>query len=83
MKTIDFALPAELYASQGRSTSRRPVTYRRFTDTALAIQFAMESLPAGMLPGTVVETGDDRLEAADIRQLYESEGYPLNRRPTE
>jgi hypothetical protein len=73
--------PAEVYACKSRGSSPRPVTYRRFSNCAEAIRFAIEELPADVLFGTVIEANERRLDAAAIRKLYESGAYPLLRRP--
>jgi hypothetical protein len=79
METFDYASPAEIYASKGRGASKRPMSYRRFDTSAEAIRYAVEVLAPDMQFGTVMETGDDRFVAADIRRLYEAPGYPLQR----
>lgn len=80
MKSFDYTLPAELFASRGRGATRRPMTYHRFPSAAQAICYAMETLPEQLLFGTVLETEDERLNAAEIRSLYESPDYPLTRK---
>lgn len=42
----------------------------------------MEELPSEVLFGTVLEVNEQRFDAAQIRQLYESKAYPLQRRDT-
>jgi hypothetical protein len=79
MEIVDFSAPAEVYASRGRGVAKRPVTFHRFPTAAAAIQFVIEKLPAEMLIGTVIEIGDDRYESKDIRRLYDSADYPLER----
>jgi len=71
--------PAEVYATDGKRTARRPVSYRRFANSAEAIRFAVEQLPQIMQRGTVMEVGEERYEFTDIRALYESDRYPLQR----
>jgi hypothetical protein len=79
MEQFDYTQPAELYASASRKSTRRPVMYHRFDSAAEAIRFALERLPGELLTGAVLEVGDDRLEAQDIKTLYESESFPLPR----
>lgn len=79
MTGFDYMQPAELYASVSKKASRRPIQYRRFPSAAEAIRYALEQLPQDMLNGAVLEVGDERLEAAEIRRLYESEAFPLRR----
>jgi hypothetical protein len=80
MNGFDYQAPAELFARAGRGARSRPVTYRRFDSGAEAIQFAIEKLTAEALLGTVVESDEERYEAAQIRALYDSRAYPLKRR---
>jgi hypothetical protein len=79
MAAFDFTAPAEIFATKSRGASRRPMTYHRFPTGAEAVRFAIEELPADMLFGTVMEVGDARFGAEDIRQIYESSDYPFQR----
>jgi len=80
MNDFDYAAPAEVFACRSRGASPRPVTYRRFDSGAEAIRFAIEELPSEVLFGTVIEVNEERFEAADIRRLYDSGAYPLQRK---
>jgi hypothetical protein len=80
MNDFDYAAPAEVFACRSRGSSPRPVTYRRFESGAEAIRFAIEELPSDVLFGTVLEVNEERFDAAQIRKLYESKAYPLQRR---
>ncbi len=80
MNNFDYAAPAEVFACRSRGSSPRPVTYRRFDSGAEAIRFAIEELPSDVLFGTVLEVNEERFDAAQIRKLYESNAYPLQRR---
>jgi len=79
MNEFDYGAPAEIFACKSRGASPRPVTYRRFASGAEAVRFAIEELPANVLFGTVLETNDHRYDAKQIRNLYDSERYPLQR----
>ena len=83
MDTFDYRIPAEVYASRGRGAAKRPMTFYRFGSAAEAIQFVMEKLPVEMLHGTVMEIGEERFIGADIKRLYGSLDYPLERAETE
>ncbi len=74
-----FGEPAEIYSTSGMGARKRPMSYRRFNNSAEAIRFVIEGLPQLVQRGTVMEVGDDRYELSDIRALYDSESYPLER----
>jgi len=81
MGDFDYDAPAEVYTSTGRGAQKNPVMYRRFERSADAIRFAIEELPHALQRGTVMEIDDERFEFAQIRDLYDSDRYPLSRRP--
>jgi hypothetical protein len=58
---------------------RGALGYKRFRTAAGAIRFAIEQLPKKLLLGASLEVGDERYNEAEIRQLYDSEAYPLKR----
>ena len=82
MDTVNYNAEAELFPPRPprrRSSSRSPVDYKRFKSAAEAIRFAMEELPSELLLGAYLEVEEDRFDGSAIRQLYESEAYPLRR----
>jgi hypothetical protein len=79
MDEFDFQVPAEVYASRGRGTAKRPMTFYRFASAAEAIRFVMEKLPVEMLHGTIMEIGEERFIGNYIKRLYGSDQYPLAR----
>lgn len=81
MVNFDYDAPAEVYMTNSWSTQARPVTYRRFDRSAEAIRFAIEELTERMQRGIAMEVGDERFELEQILKLYDSEQYPLPRRP--
>jgi hypothetical protein len=56
------------------------VTYRRFSSGAEAIRFTIEDLSSAELKGTVLEVNERRFDAIEIRGLYDSDAYPLERK---
>jgi hypothetical protein len=76
MDRFDYNAPADLFPARSR-TGHRPVGYRRFNTAAEAIQYAVEQIPSKFLDGTILETGDERLDGLRIRSLYDSKSYPL------
>jgi len=79
MATVNYNAEAELFRPRRRSFSRGPVGYKRFKSAAEAIRYAMEELPPELLLGAYLEVEEDRFDGPAIRQLYESEAYPLQR----
>jgi len=80
MVSFDYSAEAELFPLiRGRFT-RGPVGYKRFTSAAEAIRFAVEELPPDLLRGAYLEVAEERFDRSGIRQLYESDTYPLVRR---
>jgi hypothetical protein len=79
MAEFDYDAPAELFATRKRLPQHRRFGYRRFARAADAIRFAMEDMPSECLVGAFLEVDEKRYSSDDIRRLYESAEYPLNR----
>jgi len=77
---FDYAAEAEMFSPMSRKARRQPLGYRRFARAAEAIRFAIEELSPQLLVGTYLEVAEHRYEGQQIRRLYESTGYPLDRR---
>ena len=78
--SINYAAPAELFPS--RRYAKSLARYRRFSNAAEAIRYAVEEMPAAWLIGTFLDIDGKRYEGRAIRALYEAEGYPLERAKT-
>ena len=65
-----------------RKGGPRQLRYRRFATAAEAIRFAVEELPAVRALGAWMQVGDQRFDGDDIQRLYDSNDYPLQRRPS-
>ena len=78
MTKFDYGAPAELFPSRNRKI-KQLVKYRRFDRAADAIRFAMEELSPTLLLGACIEIDEVRLGHQDIRDLYESADYPLEK----
>jgi hypothetical protein len=81
MTKFDYAIPAELFMAKRRGGARQPLGYRRFASAAEAIRFAIEESPAVRTMGAWMQVGDERFDCDDIQRLYDSDDYPLRRRP--
>jgi len=77
---FDYNASAELFATRRRVPRRQPLGYKRFTQAAQAIRFAIEDLAPELLVGAYLEVDERRYSSDDIRRLYENTGYPLTRR---
>jgi Arc/MetJ-type ribon-helix-helix transcriptional regulator len=71
---------AELFPARHRRRRREPVGYGRFARAADAIRFAIEELPAELLPDACLEVDEKVFDRDGIRRLYDSNEYPLARR---
>ena len=60
---------------------RQRLRYRRFATAAEAIRFAVEELVRAL--GAWMQVGDQRFDGDDIQRLYDSDDFPLQRRPSE
>jgi hypothetical protein len=80
MDDFNYASPGELYYPKP-SALRHPhgVNFRRFRTAAEAIRFAIENIPAPFLQGCFMEVDGQRYAANQLRELYESAEYPLQR----
>jgi len=80
MTVFDYECSAELFTTGRRLPRRQPFGYKRFSQAAEAIRFAMEELPPEYLVRALLEVEGRRYGSEDIRRLYEQAEYPLARR---
>src|SRR5258708_24529031 len=71
----------ELVPGAIRKKKRAGFADRRFGTAAEAVRFAIEELPADSLNGAYLQVEEARFDQSGIRTLYESEAFPLTRRP--
>jgi hypothetical protein len=76
---FNYTAPAELFTPTRKPGRGKPIGYRRFNTAAEAIRFAIEEFPPISNFGPWMQVGDERFNGEEIRQLYESRGYPLAR----
>jgi hypothetical protein len=79
MQNVRYAQPAELYLGRD-SKIARGLAFKRFSNAAEAIQYAVEETSERSLRGSILEVGEARYSGAEIVQLYANEDYPLPRR---
>jgi len=75
---FNFNSPAELFPSRSKK-GRGHVTYRRFDTAAEALRFAVEVMPPAALLGAYLEVDEKRFGLNEMRALYDSDAYPLER----
>src|SRR5258708_18393556 len=81
MASFSFNTAAELFPAAIRKKKRAGFAYRRFGTAAEAVRFAIEELPVDSLNGAYLPVDEARLDQSGIRTLYESQDFPLARRP--
>jgi len=88
MATFDYGTVAKLFPTKNdaelpaksRRLRRQPDGYGRFARAADAIRFAIEELRPDLLPYVCLEVNEAIFDRDGIRQLYDSDDYPLVRR---
>ena len=82
MTLFDYSAEAELFFVRHKSYRRQPLGYKRFTQAALAVRFAIEEVRPELLLGAYLEVDEARYDCDGIRRLYDSADYPLPRHAT-
>jgi hypothetical protein len=80
MAQFDYDAEAELFPTRRRPPGGERFKYKRFSQAAQAVRFAIEDLPPQSLVGAFLEVDEQRYGSDEIRRLYESTEYPLSRR---
>ena len=80
MGEFNYCAEAELFFVGRKSARRQPVGYKRFSQAADAVRFAIEEVRPELLLGAYLEVDEARYDHDGIRRLYESADYPLPRR---
>lgn len=72
---FDYDEPADLYfpVQVGRKGG---LDYRRFPSAALALVYAMETLPAAKLGSATLEVDGERYDSIAMRRLFTAPGFP-------
>src|ERR1700741_1369075 len=81
LRPFNFNTSADLFPAAIRKKKRAGFAYRRFGTAAEAVRFAIEELPADSLNGAYLQVDEARFDQVGIRSLYESQDFPLERRP--
>lgn len=79
MPTIDFTASAELFPARSWKARSHGISYKRFSDAAEAVRYAIEELPPECLLGTYLEVEEERFDSRGIRRLYDSAAFPRAR----
>ena len=81
MRPFSYNTSAELFPAAIRKKKRAGFAYRRFGTAAEAVRFAIEECRRTSLNGAYLQVEEARFDQSGIRSLYESEAFPLARRP--
>lgn len=76
METFDLEIPADVFVGPIRRSGRQPMVYLRFATGAAAIRHVIEAVKTDYLLWASIETDEGRIEAADIKALYDCADFP-------
>lgn len=77
---FDYGAPAGVFTQMRYGRRGSGAKYRRFDTAAEAIRYAVEEVPAPLLPGITMEVGDETLDHLAILRLYEDPRFPAARK---
>ncbi len=77
---FDYSEPAELFGGRSWTKGRNALAYRRFDNAAEAIRYIMEELDEATQRPCILEVSEKRLTHIEVRRLYDSKNYPLERK---
>ena len=77
---FDYGAPAGVFTQMRYGRRGSGAKYRRFDTAAEAIRYAIEEVPAPLLPGITMEVGDETLDHLAILRLYEDPRFPAARK---
>src|ERR1700738_2680782 len=81
MASFSFNTAAELFPAAIRKKKGAGFADGVLGSVAEAVRFAIEELPADWLNGAYLQVDEARFDQSGIRTLYESQDFPLPRRP--
>jgi hypothetical protein len=81
MENHDYSTPAGVYVTRTPQRGFKPskLVFNRFPTLADAIKYVMEDL-GNASNRAWIETDECDFNAAEIKELYDNEGYPIQRR---
>ena len=80
MHTREYRMEAALYFPKNTQAKQRSLAFRRFSQAAEAIRFAVEELAPKAFNSCSLEVNGLHYFGREIRPLYDSEAFPLRRR---
>jgi hypothetical protein len=79
MTDFNYDMPGEFYSRKSQGLGPSGLAYRRFDTVAEAIRFAIEDLSPAALGGCMLEVGGQRFGGKEVKALYASPRFPLQR----
>jgi hypothetical protein len=79
MSSFNYDMPGEFYSRKRQGSRLSGLSYQRFDTAAEAIRFAIEDLPSAEFTSCMLEANGERFGARELKALYASPRYPLQR----